>query len=91
MSSANTFKNVKRVNEGFEIIKSEYYNERYEIVLGQLRAESGNIILYVTWECMNEQSYFWGHYFPTAGLNAREKALKDYHTRLAKNYDNMIW
>lgn len=78
-------------NAGYEIIHLEKYDSRYGIALGENK-ETG---MYVTWECMydkisipvkeGEISYFWGHYFTD-----RTIAYKDYHTRLATQYDKQL-
>ena len=49
----------KRINAGYEIIKSIPVGDT-EFVLGRnIYAPSQ----FVTWECSNGNNYFWGHYF----------------------------
>lgn len=69
-----------RVNEGYTILKAERYSKDYEIVIAV-----NKVMTYVTWECKGQTDYFWGHYFTDYAT-----ALRDYHTRLAKQYDLQI-
>lgn len=68
-------------NAGFEIIKSEFYNENYAIVIGKKTTQFGTE--YVTWDSKpNENSFFWGHYFTD-----EKRAMVDYHLRLITYYE----
>ena len=57
-----------RQNAGYTIIQAQAVGNR-EIVLGEnLNAPDP----YVTWMCRNGTDYFWGHYFPSMLLAARD-------------------
>lgn len=49
----------KRINAGYEIIQSIKVRNT-EIVLGY--NEKATAAQYVTWQCVNGDNYFWGHY-----------------------------
>lgn len=49
----------KRINAGYEIIKS-FTVGNTEFVLGENIYDRAR---YVTWECSGENNYYWGHYF----------------------------
>lgn len=50
-----------RTNAGYEIINSFRFDEKHEIVLGRAYSKYSGT-RYVTWECLNGDNYFWGHY-----------------------------
>ena len=50
-----------RTNAGYTIIETARVNERLEIVLGRMETSLGT--MFVTWQCLNGNNYFWGHYF----------------------------
>lgn len=72
-----------RLNADYVIIKSETYYESpegnvHEVVIGYNKKA---VAKFVTWECINEKNYHWGHYFDN-----EDDALKDYHERLSNKY-----
>lgn len=73
-------------NAGYTIIKREFYNEKYCIVLGERKLYDGERYYgtnYVTWDCEPEKNhYFWGHYHTNY-----YDALRDYHLRLISYYN----
>ena len=72
-------------NAGYAIKMEEKFDCTNGIAFGQTPCkynEEG--YMYVTWMFSGEGDYFWGHYFTT-----KKKALKDYHERLAKEYERM--
>jgi len=50
-----------RTNAGYTIIETARVNSRLEIVLGRMETSLGT--MFVTWQCLNGDNYFWGHYF----------------------------
>lgn len=74
--------NETLVNAGYFITKYEQYGSEEErkfyIVLGY-NPKSNQ---YVTWDCVNLVSFFWGHYFDN-----ETHALKDYHERLVEYFN----
>lgn len=82
---------LPEMNAGYTIAQHEVYRKsnRYS---SENCTESAVVLArnlktgwWATWECRNGNDFFWGHYFETE-LDAR----RDYHERLAKNYD-MPW
>lgn len=64
-----------RTNAGYTIIETARVNERLEIVLGRMETSLGT--MFVTWQCLNGNDYFWGHYFngdpDAARIDMRER------------------
>ena len=50
-----------RTNAGYTIIEAARVNDRLEIVLGRKETSLGTV--FVTWQCLDVDNYFWGHYF----------------------------
>jgi hypothetical protein len=63
----------KRINAGYEIIKS-FPVGNTEFVLGENIHDRAR---YVTWECTGGNNYYWGHYFTD-----KDAATKDLYDRV---------
>lgn len=67
----------KRMNGKFEILSSVRINDEVEIVMGRRTTQFGTD--YATWECSNENNYYWGHYdfktMPEASLDMCARAI----------------
>lgn len=71
-------------------LKSERYNQRYQIIdcctIGEyeycLGFNPGAVSMYVTWAC-RDGNYYWGHYF-----KAIDKAYTDYYNRIKEEAES---
>lgn len=78
---------MDKMNAGFKIEKEEVYaadgGGAYGIALGYKESTHE----YVTWGFTDskERSYYWGHYY-----NDWAPAYKNYHDRLAREYERMV-
>lgn len=74
-----------KYNGTYKIIEFETYKRKestdYHVVLAKSTI-TGN---WVTWECIDTDYFFWGHYF-TNELSARI----DFHVRLTENYKILL-
>lgn len=59
----------KRTNEGFTITDSVHIGSR-EFVIGERDTPFGKT--YVTWQCKNEEDFYWGHYFEDRQLAEKD-------------------
>lgn len=64
-----------RENAGYEIIGAVTVKPNVEIVLGK------NENAFVTWECTDGSSYYWGHYFNGCTDDVRNDAFEDFVER----------
>ena len=72
-----------RRNQGYIITHSFRYNAKMELVLAETETTHGT--KYVTWECIDGNNYFWGHYFTD-----KRKAMIDFAVRLAGEFGTEI-
>lgn len=71
-------------NQGYFIVAHENYGGEGEHVFYIVLGYNPKTKQYVTWDCVDLRSFFWGHYFENE-LHAK----KDYHDRLKNYYDRI--
>ena len=62
---------ASRTNAGYTVIETIRADEHTEVVLGKKETSLGT--MYVTWQCLDCNDYFWGHYF----VNDENAARRD--------------